>query len=152
MYCPALSVGEDKFDARWKEGVWQGIKAEIGESVIRTRDGVVKARDVRRKPENGGRWNREDFDTFRGVPWEPYPGAGGGCDVRSKVRLPVDPAVFTEIVKGRNEFTRRRFIVRKEDWETFWHTTGCPGCNAVNRGTRATNHLEECRNRLTEEL
>ena len=42
-----------------------------------TKRHYVKAIDVRRKQENGGRWNKEDFDKFRGVPWEPYPGAGG---------------------------------------------------------------------------
>ena len=73
-----MSVGKDKFDVRWKEGVWLGIKAESGESLIGTGEGVVKARDFRRKPENGGRWSKEDFDEFRGVPWEPYSGAGGG--------------------------------------------------------------------------
>ncbi len=31
---PALSVGKDKFDAALKEGVWLGIKAESGESLI----------------------------------------------------------------------------------------------------------------------
>ena len=84
MYAPALSVGKDKFDVRWKEGVWLGIKAESGESSIGTGEGV--------KPENGGRWDKEDFDKFRGAPWEPYPGAGGEFELKSKVRLPADPA------------------------------------------------------------
>ncbi len=60
-YARALSVGKDKFGARWREGAWLGIKAESGESVIGTSDGVAKAKDFRRKPENGGRWYREDF-------------------------------------------------------------------------------------------
>ncbi len=54
--CPFLSVGKGKFDHRWKEGVWLGIKAESGEaSKIRTGEEVVKARDFARNPENGGR-------------------------------------------------------------------------------------------------
>ena len=52
MYLPALSAGRDKFDVRWREGVWLGIRAESGESIIGTNEGVVKARDFRRKPEN----------------------------------------------------------------------------------------------------
>ena len=50
----------------------------------------MKARDFRRKPENGGRWNVQDFDKFVGVPWEPYPGMKGGFELKSKVRLPAD--------------------------------------------------------------
>ncbi len=78
MYAPALSVGEDKFGARWKEGAWLGIKAESGESLIGASEGVVGARDFRRKPENGGRWSKEDFEKFRGVSWEPCSGADDG--------------------------------------------------------------------------
>ncbi len=36
--------------------------------------------------------------------------------------------------------------------ETFGYTAGCPGCRAANRGTTASNHSEECRNRFAEEL
>ena len=75
LYTPAMSAGKDKFDARWKEGVWLGVRVESGESLIGTNEGVVKARDFRRKAEIGGRWSVADFDKFVGVPWEPYPGA-----------------------------------------------------------------------------
>ncbi len=56
------------------------------------------------------------------------------------------------MVKGQSEFTRRRLRIRKEDLETFGYTTGCPGCRAVNGGTTATNHSEDRRKRLIEEL
>ncbi len=67
------------------------------------------------------------------------------CPSKSKVRLPADPAEFTEIVKGTIEFARRRFRTRKGDLETFGYTTGCPVRRAVKRDTIATNHSEECR-------
>ena len=54
---------------------------ESGESLIGTDDGVVKARDFRRKAENGGRWSVAEFDKFVGVPWEPYPGAKRGFEL-----------------------------------------------------------------------
>ncbi len=41
-HAQALSVGKHKVDARWKEGVWLGIKAESGEPLIGTSDGVVR--------------------------------------------------------------------------------------------------------------
>ena len=120
--------------------------------MIGTSEGVVKARDFRRKAENGGRWSVADFDKFVGVPWEPYPGAKGGFELRSKVRLPAEQADVTETVKGKSHFTRRRFRIRKEDLEKFGYTAGCPGCRAVSRGTTAMNHTEECRKRIAEEL
>jgi hypothetical protein len=90
-YTPANSAGEDKFDVRWLERVWLGVRVESGESIIGTDRGVVKARDFRRKPLNGGRLCEEKFNKFVGVPWEPYPGAGGGTDIKTKVRLPTEP-------------------------------------------------------------
>ena len=72
--------------------------------------------------------------------------------MRSKVRLPAERAEFTETVKGKSDYTRRRFRIRKEDFEKFGYTAGCPGCRAANRGTIATNHSEECKQRLAEEL
>jgi hypothetical protein len=81
LYAPADSAGKDKFDVRWREGVWLGVRMESGESLIGTDGGVVKARDFRRKAENGGRWSVAEFDKFVGFPWEPYPGAKGGFEL-----------------------------------------------------------------------
>ncbi len=47
---PALSVGKDEYDVRWKEGVWLGIKLERGDSMIGTSEGVAKARGCGRMP------------------------------------------------------------------------------------------------------
>ena len=93
-----------------------------------------------------------EFDKFVGVPWEPYPGAKGGFELRSKVRLPTEYAEFTETVTGKSDFVRRRFRIKQDDLEKFGYTTGCPGCRAVNRGTTAANHSEECRSRIAAEL
>ncbi len=59
---------------------------ESGQSIIGTADGMVKARDFR-KPEEGERWSDDGTGGFDGVPWEPYPRAGGGFKIKSKVRL-----------------------------------------------------------------
>ncbi len=49
VHAPTLSVGDGKFDVRWKEGIWWGIKAGRGESLIEAGEGVVKARDFIQK-------------------------------------------------------------------------------------------------------
>ncbi len=51
-------------------------------------EGVVKARDFRRKAQNAGTRGLADFEKFAGVPWEPNPGATGEFELRSKVRPP----------------------------------------------------------------
>ncbi len=63
---------------------------ESGESLVGTNEGVAKAKYFRRKAENGGRWGVTDSDEFVGVLLEPHPGAKGGPELTSKVRLPAD--------------------------------------------------------------
>ncbi len=52
-YAPVFTAGMSKLDVSWVDGVWLGIQLESGESIIGTPEGVVKARDCRRKPDNG---------------------------------------------------------------------------------------------------
>ncbi len=35
LHAPAMSVGKDKFDVRWKEVVCLGVRMESGESLVR---------------------------------------------------------------------------------------------------------------------
>ncbi len=85
-------------------------------------------------------------------PWGPCPGAGGGYESKSKVRLPTGQGVLTKIIKGRRDFVPRRLRIKKEDLEKFGFTTGCPGCRAATRISTAVAHSEQCRKRILEEL
>ncbi len=93
---------------------------------------MAKSRDFRRKPETGGGWSTEDFHKFFGAYRVLYPRAKGGYELRSKVRLPVDPSEIAKTVKGKDDFIRR-----EEDVEKHGYIAGCPGCRAANRGTAA---------------
>ncbi len=99
-----------------------------------------------------GRWSVADFDKFVGAPWEPHPGAKGGFELRSKVRLPAERAEIAETVKGKSDFTRRRFRIKREDLERLGYIAGCPECGVVNRGTKAANHSEQRRKIFAEAL
>ena len=87
-YLKAGSTGKDKFESRWEDGVWLGIRDRSGESIIGTPEGVVKARDFRRKGVLTERWNRDEINGFRGLPWEPIPGKEGDYEIRVKVNMP----------------------------------------------------------------
>jgi hypothetical protein len=87
-YLRANSKGKDKFEARWDSGIWLGIADRTGETIIGTKDGVIKARDIR-SMEAGEAWNVARFNDIRGTPWEPVPGRGG-AEVRSKIVVPTD--------------------------------------------------------------
>ncbi len=125
---------------------------ESGESIVGTSDGVVKARDFRRRPENGGRWGKDMFDELKGAPWEPYPGAKGSVELQSKVRLPTEQGELTRPVRGTaEECAPRRFRIRRVDLEKYGFTAGCPGRRAANRGLTAVWRAEGRRERIEQE-
>ena len=60
MYIRAESVGKDKYNSRWEEGVFIGVREESGELIIGTEKGVIKARAFRRKASEKERWSQEN--------------------------------------------------------------------------------------------
>ncbi len=84
----------------------------------------MQARDFCRKLENGGRWGSNGVDGLKGAPWEPYPGAGGGYEIKSKVRLPTESGELTKIAKGKEDFAPSRLRIKK-NLGKFGFTTGC---------------------------
>ena len=53
----------------WSEGIWLGVREETGEAMLGTKDGVMRARTVRRKASDQERWNREKLDQVNAAPW-----------------------------------------------------------------------------------
>ena len=84
FYLRPHSKGKDKFEVRWEDGIWLCIADRTGEAIIGTKDGVIKARDVRSMEEKEA-WNIGRFNDIRGTPWEPVPGREG-IEIRSKDR------------------------------------------------------------------
>jgi hypothetical protein len=81
MYLKSDSAGKDKFNSRWEEGAYLGLRDESGESIIGTKEGVIKGKDFRRMTEGKDRWNKDTFNSFNGVPWEPIPGQPGQVEL-----------------------------------------------------------------------
>ena len=89
LYIRAESVGKDKYNSRWEEGVFLGVREESGEIIVGTKEGVIKARAFRKRGSEGERWSRDDVKSVGGIPWEPIPGREG-IEIKSSVNLPRD--------------------------------------------------------------
>ena len=57
-YLKSGSLGKDKFNNRWEEGVWLGISDDSAESIIGTTNGTIKAKDFKRTIIEADRWNK----------------------------------------------------------------------------------------------
>ena len=141
-----------KLDARWGKGVWLGIREESNESLVGTPLGVIKIRTFRRRGSMEERWNLEEINGFRGVPWEPIPGREG-IKIRSRVFVPETTDISGPAEVEARIPARRRFKITKADLDRHGTLLGCPGCQAyLEQRDRAVNHSEECRQRLAEAL
>ena len=99
-YLRQNSLGKDKFNSRWSEGIYLGAINESSETIIGTDQGVVKSRDFRRKSIYADRWNKDRFDSIKGTPWEPSPGRGGDYQIKSRIFLP-DTGPISDPARGR---------------------------------------------------
>ena len=140
LFLKAKSRGIDKFDSRWSEGVWLGIREESGEHLVGTVEGVIKARTVRRRPIQHERWNKQLFDSFQGVPWKPLPNQEGDT-IRVRASIPE-----TRSVAGgdhQEEISKRRRVrITPQMIRKYGFTECCHGCIAINRGQSSQSHSE----------
>ena len=58
-----------------------------------TKDGVIKVMTFKRRPE-GERWNLEELENAKGLPWEPIPGREG-IEIKSRVHIPTEREPLT---------------------------------------------------------
>ena len=143
-YMRSEMVGKAKLEPRWEDGIWLGIHDVSGEHIIGTRDGCLKAKDMKRKPEED-RWVLEALESMKGTPWEPTPGHPDR-ELKSRVIVREEPVLPPP--EPTEEQSMRRLYIRKKDVLKYGATVGCEGCRAVVRGGVSRNHTEECRTRI----
>ena len=153
MYLEAGKLKSQLTD-RWREGIFLGVQDRSDEVLVGTREGVFKARTLKRL-DGVQRRDADLLKSLRGVPWQTVPGGDAG-DVAEAVRRPpvhiaaeplVGPDELPPPVTGK-ALVRRNLYVKKEDIEKYGQTVGCPGCIAIALGGRAAAHGAECRARV----
>ena len=89
---PKRLIGPDlnKWDERWSEGIFLGVRTISNEIYVGTPSGVIKCRTIRRRvPES--RFDVNTLNTFRGVPWDLQP-ADSEQELPAEVQLQPLPA------------------------------------------------------------
>jgi hypothetical protein len=139
----------DSLQVVMKEGYYIGVQDRSDESLIGTKEGPIKVRDVRRRPDDE-KWRQEvldiDFTTIR---------PNKSSDTRIKTFIEpglANPAVPRPVLETVNPAARRCRLYAG-DFQTHGLTIACAGCKAISRGSKvAVNHSERCRARLEGEL
>ena len=140
---------QDKADSNWHRGLWLGHASNSNESIVGTKDGVVKAWAIRRMPV-GEQWDASLIKTMQGTPQRPDP---------RKPSLSIPVSVSVDIMQedesgiyvetARREAMPRSPHIRQWMLDEFGYTDGCQGCDFKKAGMSAQRpHNQKCRDRM----
>ena len=158
LYKELHSKGRDRRNKAvcdWKYGVYLGLAFRSNSAIIGTRDGVIRAYAVKRRPVER-RWSYEEVTGVTGTPGAPDPKKPGKSQVPIRVEARIEEEIQDEDVPevAKEGARPRRWRIRKADFEKMGYTKGCEGCRHTQAGMKGTHrgHSEECRKRIEEEL
>ena len=150
-----LDVDENrnKLESRWEDGIWLGHARGSSEVLIGTREGVVRSRAIRRRPEEE-RWDAVSMLSVTGTPARPNPQMPGhDVPVHIEVPIPDTREVPGEPAPARVETEARRTYLKARDFVKHGWSEGCEGCRRLKAGNMgARPHSEACRRRMEDIL
>ena len=142
VYCLPLNHLEiGKAEARWKDGVFLGIRLESGEKLVGTPEREFRVRSLRRKLESE-RWDSKQHDVLTCLPWKPYANSDEDT-ILMKPPIPstaVLPADAAKPIRRDEERVPRSFTIQKRDLMNYGYSPGCPGCYAAANDRRYKPH------------
>ena len=136
-------------DVKYEDGVWLGVEMQSTEAIIGTPSGIVRARSVKRRPEDV-RWSMAEILAIQGSPWDPTPGVAPEL-LRAPMLPPRDPDAVVPDLQPPTEpgLTGRRVRLTAEDFARYDYTPGCGACiSLATNGTTRKGHSAICRERM----
>ena len=128
LYIPAKPARGGRWEPRFQRGVFVGMLNSSSEAVVVTEQGLaIKTRsaNIRRVPELG-RWDASGILEMRAVLWSPD-GSDNAFDTQVGMDRPVEmvPRSIGEVLM---ENKVARTYLRREDFDQWGLSEGCPGC------------------------
>ena len=141
--------------AKWEDAVWVGIAKKSNEHIVVLEGGgpAIRCRTIKRRTAVT-RWDADKVAEIRASPRYPNPKDLADQDVKTeskleaKVKKPLDEKIPVPEVQQPRDRKRRNFRISKKVLEKYGYAAGCPGCEAMMDGTKAKEHLRECRDRI----
>ena len=147
-----------KLEPKFEDGIYLGLQEGSALKWIGTKDGVVRAWTVKRRPDDK-RWNQEELNHLVGLPWQLRPPleASKKVDLGGEISLEVayQPAPAEVEVKERRRkgYVPRGIYIRKDvELQQFGYTPQCDGCDAAQRGLGHRQHSRACKERIAAEM
>ena len=139
-----------KLESLWTTGIMIGYRANTGEFMVASGDGVFKTRNLRRRPIEE-RWSTRDVKELRFTPWkvrDQVPRQQAQREVQEHhqphVDIQVDTSINVDLPKPEPaEAIPRRVYLTKAVLEKYGMTDGCMGCTTSAIGGSGAHHSEE---------
>ena len=132
--------GHEKIEVRWEEGIFVGVHDRSGEVRIATKDGIIKAWDIK-SMSGDERWQKDKIVNIVGTPWKP--------NEKPEIEISI---VLGEVIPYNQEYqdptVKRAHISREDIRRAGGYLEGCQGCKALVSGARPQGHSDVCRARV----
>jgi len=142
---------QNKLESEWQRGVWLGQSRSSNETIVGTRDGVVRAYAIKRQAPDQ-RWNGADIKAMQGTPQRPDPNRG---ELTIPIKVRFDPPIPDSEVPTeplRREPGMRRMKITTSMLDKYGYSEGCEGCRCKAAGLPQKPHNEKCRDRIVEAM
>ena len=128
--------GGHKFEARWRQRNFLGVKDYTTEKIVGHVSGVFTVQSSRRRSAD----DRYDVETLMSVTWVP-------CDPQA---TKLDEVYHSLCAGGKPKKTLRRLCITKRDLDKYGYTAGCAACDATRTGNKSNGvqHTPSCRERM----
>ena len=142
----------NKADTEWFPGVWLGPANSSSETLIGTKNGVIRASSVKRFGMTE-KWDVNAILDMQGTPQKPDP-TKPGLSIPVQIRLePEVPFEIPNLVPARSEEGPRRPYIVKKFFEMHGYTEGCEGCSRLSANMKSKRpHSDKCRERMYQEM
>ena len=149
-FMPLDALDKPNTDSRYIDGVWLGLRMGTEEYLVGNKDGVFKARTVRRKPPES-RWDFKQVSEVMGTPWKPY---NFSDDDKLRIRVPgvTDSTDTVERQPMPEGLPPKRVRIERRDLERLGYTPACPGCYNAKHGRAHRPHTQFCRDRVQQAM
>ena len=127
---------KNQLETEEKEGIWLGPARNSNETLIGTKEGIIRAYTIKRQ-DSKSRWDGKLIKEMQGTPHQPNPNS-------------TDYNIQTRVGK---DLTMRRMMITQAMLTRYGYTEGCEGCRYKRAGLPSSRmHSEKCRSRILEAM
>ena len=127
LYLKPKSKGKDKYESRWKEGVWVGAEDQSNEYRVVDGKEVYRVSRIQRLATFEDRWGTNLQQLVNVLPWDKKTDKDETKSVKLDIEIDEDKIHVKPEQEVKDKMIRQ-FRIEKTDLKKYGYTKGCAGC------------------------